>query len=223
MRKTGLLVLCLIGLAPFASSSGTYQPPAVASAPGAYAPYQTMVDGLFVLEVSLDKHGQIRRVYALRDPGAMLNAAKTSLRSWKFTPALKNGQPAAGDMTVAFLYRPPNYGNAGAVPPKDFPPVLPQTKDEGRAASSYVPVGIVAFDYPAYPVNSVAWGSVIVQLTVSQSGEIQQVEFLHRMAGFDDFVLDALKKWRFQPSSLEDKPVPAKIAIAFIFQPSPSE
>lgn len=217
------LMLCLMALAPLASSSGTYQPPAVTSAPDAYAPYQTMQDGLFVLKVSLNKHGQIRHLDVLRDPGAMLGAVKNSLQSWKFSPALENGQLEAGNMTVVFVYRPANYGNAGAVPPKDFRPVVPQALAETRKGLSFAPIGIVSFDYPIYPANSIAWGSVVVQLTVLPSGEMQGIGFLHRMKGFDDFVLDALKEWRFQAATVEGKPVPSKTAIAFIFQPPSSQ
>jgi TonB family protein len=121
-------------------------------------------------------------------------------------------------MIVSFVYRPPNYGNAAAVSPKDFAPVLPANQSNPSEHGNYVPVGILSFAYPAYPVNSVAWGSVVVQLTVEGSGDVKGVEFLHGMVGFNNLVSDALRKWRFQAATFDGKPITSKTVIAFVFQ-----
>jgi TonB family protein len=121
-------------------------------------------------------------------------------------------------MTVSFVYRPPNYGNAAAVAPKAFAQVVPPDQPESSGQGNYVPVGVLSFAYPAYPVNSVAWGSVVVQLTVDGSGDVKTVEFLHGMAGFNNLVSDALKKWRFQAATFNGKPVASKTVVAFICQ-----
>lgn len=210
-----------MGLSRPASSQRTYNPPEVVSAGDAYIPYQVVVDGLFVLEVSFDEDGKIKKVDALRDPGAMLGATKTSVRSWKFQPASKEGKSAPSRMTVSFVYRPANNGSVGAVPPKDFSPVLPADQSESTAHVNYVPVGVLSFAYPEYPAHSVAWGSVVVQFTVDESGAVKDVDFLHSMEGFNSLVSDVLKKWRFQAATFNRKPITSKTAIAFVFQ-SPS-
>jgi len=38
------------------------------------------------------------------------------------------------------------------------------------------------------------------------------------MAGFNDFALHALKRWRFRAAAFQGKPVTAKTVVAFIFQ-----
>jgi TonB family protein len=220
MKKSLLVTLfSVICLWPLTLAQQTYEPPEVTSAGDAHVPYQVVMDGLFVLDVGLSDEGEIRRIEALRDPGSMLGAAKTSVRAWKFQPASENGKPRASRLTVAFLYRPANRGNAVAVPPKDFVPVIPSDQsDDG----DYVPVGISSFAYADYPVNSVAWGSVVVQVSVNTAGDVKDVNFLHRMASFDNLVLDALKKWKFHAAILRGKPVTSKTVIAFVFQPPPS-
>jgi TonB family protein len=215
----GIGFLLLVGLSGPASPQQTYKPPAVASAGDVYVPYQVVVDGLFVLDVSLGDDGAIQKVDSLRDPGAMLGSAKTSVRSWKFQPASKGSSSAPSRMTVSFLYRPPTGGLSSAVPPKDFSPVLPPDQPESSEHDNYVPVGVLSFAYPEYPVNSVASGSVVVQLTVDSSGEVKGVDFLHRMEGFNSFVSEALKKWRFQAATFNGKPITSKTVIAFAFQP----
>jgi hypothetical protein len=82
---------------------------------------------------------------------------------------------------VSFVYCPSNYGIGGPVPPKHFSPVLPPSQSEPSDHGDYVPVGVLSFAYPEYPVNSVARGSVVVQLTVDSSGEVKGVDFLHGM------------------------------------------
>lgn len=95
-----------------------------------FSPDQVVLDGLFVFDVSLDQDGAIQKVRALRDPGAMLGAAKTSVRQWKFEPASKEGKAAPSRMTVSFAYCPSNYGIGSPVPPKHFFPVLPPNQSE---------------------------------------------------------------------------------------------
>jgi TonB family protein len=198
-----------------------YKTAEVTSAGDAYVPYQVVVDGLFILDVSLNDDGTVREIRALRDPGAMLGAAKISVDGWKFQPASREDKSIPSRMTVSFVYRPPSYGNAGAFPPRDFSPVLPPNQPERSKHGNYVPVGVLSFAYPEYPVNGVAWGSVVVQLTVDSSGDVRDVDFLHKMAGFDSLVADALKKWKFQAATFNGNPTTSKTVIAFVFQ-SPS-
>ena len=180
--------------------------------------YQVVVDGLFVPDVFFDRDGTIEKIDALSDRGAMLGAARTSVRGWKFSPASKDGKAIPSRMTVSFLYRPPNYGNAGVVPSKSFSPVLPSDQSDSPH-DKYVPLGILSFAYPEYPVNSVISGSVVVQVTVDGSGDVKDVEFLHGLANFNNFVSAALKHWRFQAATFNGKPITSKTVIAFAFQP----
>ena len=214
--------LCLILFSAIVLSPGmadqTFVPPAVTSAGDAYIPYQNQIvtDGLFVLDVGISEAGKIQQIEALRNPGSIVEAAKVSLRGWKFHPASEDGKPTASRLTVAFLQPPTIYIGIRAVPPKDFVPVIPP--DHSNGGSQFVPVGILSFDYPDYPVNSVAWGSVVVQVTIDSAGEVKDVNVLHGKAGFNDFALDTLKKWRFRAATLRGKPVTSKAVVAFIFQ-----
>ena len=122
-------------------------------------------------------------------------------------------------MTLSFLYRPQSYTKR--VPPKGFSPVLSHDQSES-AHGNYVPVGILSFAYPDDPVNSVASGPVVVQVTVDGAGDVKGVEFLHGMEPFNEFVSAALRRWRFQAATFNGKPITAKTVIAFAFQPPPS-
>jgi TonB family protein len=211
-------LLLMLGLPRPTLAQQPYTPAEVASTGDAYIPYHVIFDGLLVLDVSLDEDGHTHRIDALRDPGSMLDAAKTSVRGWKFHAASRNGKPESSRIAVSYVYRPPNNGVAAAVPPKDFSPVIPTDASESGEPNGYVPAGIVSFAYPDYPINSAASGSVVVQLTVDESGEVKNVDFLHGMANFNNLVSDALKKWRFQAATFKGTPTTSKTVIAFIFQ-----
>jgi hypothetical protein len=157
MRKVPLVMLpCIIWFWPSTFAQQTYRPPEVTSAGDAYTSYNIVFDGLFVLDIGLSDEGDIRRIGALGDPGSMLGAAKTTVHSWKFQPASEGSKPRASRLTVAFVYRPANYGAAGAVPPKDFAPLIPSAQSD-TGSDDYIPVGIFSFAYPDYPINSVVW------------------------------------------------------------------
>jgi hypothetical protein len=192
--KKGLVLFLLIGFSWPVSAQPNYKAARVTSSGDAYIPFQVMIDGFFVFDVHVNDDGTVERIDALRNPGAMPGAAKTSISSWKFQSASKNQQPVPSRMTVSFVYRPPNYGNAAAVAPKAFARVVPPDQPESPEHGNYVPVGIVSFAYPAYPVNSVAWGSVVVQLTVDDSGDVKAVEFLYGMVGFNNLVSEPFGK-----------------------------
>jgi TonB family protein len=222
-RSLVIGAVLLVCVARPISAQQAYEPSEVTSAGDAYAPYQVLFDGLFVLDVFLDRDGDVQRINALRDPGSMLGAAKKSVQMWKFQPASKEGKSAPSRMTVSFVYRPPNYGIAAPVPPKGFSPVLPPDHSDPSVHCNYVPAGVLSFSYPEYPVNSLSWGSVVVQLTVDGSGRITGIDFLHGMDEFNNLVSKALKAWRFQPATFNGVSITSKTVIAFVFQPPISD
>jgi hypothetical protein len=81
-RRLIIVILLFIGLSwqspIFAEPS--YKPARVTSAGDAYVPFQVMIDGFFVFDVLLNDDGTVKQIDALRNPGAMPGAAKTSMR-----------------------------------------------------------------------------------------------------------------------------------------------
>ncbi|MGC1188468.1 MAG: energy transducer TonB [Candidatus Acidiferrales bacterium] len=219
-RAAGILSL-LTALATAGLAQITFKPPEVTSVTDAYRIDARVVDGFVVLDVSIDATGAVSGTAALRDPGAMAHEAEASIRKWGFRPASGSSGPIPSEMTAVFVYRPRSY----AQPPRDFKPVLPESPADS-ADPDYIPPGIISVGYPKYPENSVAAGSVIVQVTVDRAGSAESTKVLRMMGGpFTALATDALGKWRFQAATLRGKPVASKIAVAFIFQAplAPSE
>jgi TonB family protein len=206
-------------LLPCVFAQQAYSPTEVTSADDVYTPYNVVFDGLFVLDVGIGDDGNVRGIEFLRNPGSMPVDAKSSLQNWKFQPASEDGKTKASRMTVAFVYRPGNNQTFGAASSKEFTPVNPSASSDDIG---YVPVGILSFAYPEYPINSVASGSVVLQATVDSTGDVKSVKILHPMAGFDGLAQAALRKWRFSSATLHGKAVTSKVVLAFIFQSPPS-
>ncbi len=216
LRQLGGLLILIGCLAVAALANAVFRAPQVTSVTDAYLPYEVVFDGLVVLDVSLDRRGEVIGTEAMRDPGAMVPAAVTSVRTWKVRPGILGTATIPSEMTAVFVYRPRPNGPAAPVPPKDFKPVLPHPHTDETI--DYVPAGIISFTYPDYPVNSVAWGSVIVQITVNSEGRIESTEVLRGMEPFTELAVDSLRNWRFQAATLHGKPVSSQLPIAFIFQ-----
>ncbi len=171
-----------------------------------------MIDGIFILDVHLDARGKVVRIDALRNPGAMLSAAVASVRRWTFLPAKMNGRPTDSAMIVAFVYRPANSGFAGDAAPR-IRKIVP------AAVGPYRPPVVDAVAYPQYPVNSVAWGSVVLDLGIAPTGAVRALTILHAQPPFASFARSAARTWKFSAATFGGRAINSAVAIAFIFQP----
>jgi TonB family protein len=229
-NSVNVAILALIlSLPAVVSADDSFKPAEALSVTDAYSVLlyttsQIVPDAFVALDLCVSSKGSIERVDVLRDPVSMGKIAASSVRTWKFRPASQEGAAVDSQVPIVFVYRPPNFGSLG--PPNGMTPinvksVIAEQNCESKAAG-FVPAKILAAAYPDYPVNSVAWGSVVIQVAVDAGGNMRRTEVLRAMPSFTQFALAALKKWRFQPGTLDGQPVASKVIIAFVFQtPSP--
>lgn len=212
-RKTHswvLLALLLIGSGGIEAQE-TYRPAEVTVAESFEPPWNIITPGISVLDVSLDATGHLASVDVLREVPLLTNAAESALQSRKFKPASVAGKQQPSDLLVAFVLPP-----AAAFPPY---PVFSPLSPKSGSVSRYAPPGIVSASYAQYPVNSVVSASVIIQVAVGADGNATSWQAIRGLDPFTRFALEAAKKWRFRPATLDDRPVRSNLAIDFIFQP----
>ena len=94
---------------------------------------------------------------------------------------------------------------------------LAQKKQEERAPVFEPPEVVFTAD-PIYPYNSIAQGSVIVQLSIGAGGELDAVQVLRDLPSLTVEVEKAVKKWRFKPATLDGKPVRSTMTASFTFR-----
>ncbi len=64
------------------------------------------VQGLVIIEATIDSRGQVQAARVLRSDSALLNdAALTAVQQWTYTPTLLNGVPTSVIMTVTVHFR----------------------------------------------------------------------------------------------------------------------
>src|ERR1700739_413264 len=114
-----VLVLALTSAA--IAQAPTYQP--VGLARSGQIPYQpnTITPGLVTLEVNVDATAAILKIVSVRDVPPLTDAARTAVNTWKFTPAVKEGQRLSGVTRVNVVFNPFNPGDV-SIPNKPLPP-----------------------------------------------------------------------------------------------------
>jgi len=196
-----------------ALAQDSFEPAEVISATDVQYPNGSVANGVVVVDVSLDSKGDITGVDVLRDIASLTPVAISSVKAWKFNPAFAEGRPQASEVRVVFAFRP----HALMAAPPSFAPVLTKRDSSPDEKSGYIPAGIVAGPHPQYPINAAALGAVVVQVRVNALGKIEQVKAIRDFYPFTQFALSAARKWQFQAATLDGKPIPSNVAIAFVF------
>jgi outer membrane biosynthesis protein TonB len=165
----------------------------------------------------LDTAGKIQNVQVLRDVPPLSSAAQSAIQSWTFAPATRNGQAVSARLSVSVVFNP---FNPGAVSIEGLRVSLPPTPP-GPEDSDFNPPQITAGQFAIYPVNSIAFGTVILDLTIDKSGGIAKVHVIRGVPSLTPQSIKAVKSWEFRAATYKDQPVASHMVVAFVF-PSPA-
>jgi TonB family protein len=64
--------------------------------------------GTVKLEVTIGTNGIVRSVIALSGPGLLVEAARSAVRQWRYTPSLLNGKPVESQINVSVVFHLPS-------------------------------------------------------------------------------------------------------------------
>lgn len=81
-------------------------------------------------------------------------------------------------------------------------------------------VRYVAPEYPEVAKQAHVAGIVIAELTVSPEGDVTDAHILRSIALLDQAALDAVKQWKYTPTTLNGVPVPIIITVTVNFTPT---
>lgn len=81
------------------------------------------------------------------------------------------------------------------------------------------PPSIVSSAEAAYPLHSVAWGTVVLELSLDESGAITNIRVVRGIPSLTESAERSAREWKFQPAQFEGRPVPSKVPVAFSFVP----
>ena len=88
---------------------------------------------------------------------------------------------------------------------------------EQPSTPSYEPPTVVSTVEPVYPALAIGSGTIVLEVSIDAAGEIQDVKVIKDTGGFKPQSLDAIKQWKFKPATLNGKPIPSVLPVAFSF------
>jgi TonB family protein len=70
-----------------------------------------------------------------------------------------------------------------------------------------------------YPLQSVASGTVVLEVALDDAGKITDVRVVRGIPSLTESADRSIRQWKFQPAHLNGEPVHSKMAVAFSFVP----
>jgi outer membrane biosynthesis protein TonB len=189
-----------------------FVPPDVVTAGEIPYPPDSIASGIVTLSIDLDAAGQIRNVQVLRDIPSLTDPSISAVKSWTFTPGKLEGKPVASSLNVSVVFNPGNLQTHDftLAPLQPTPPPNPP---------GYLPPEIAAASYANYPMNSVAMGTVVLDATISKSGEIKRLLPIPSVPSLTSPAINAVKSWTLNAATFHGKAITSKLIIAFVFRP----
>jgi TonB family protein len=176
------------------------------------------IQGEVWLNGIIEKNGLLSglRVTKSLDPTLGLDeAAVSAAGKWRFKPGTKDGQPVrvAVQLILEFRLKPgqPAGAEFGVGAEKEGTPglVLPALKIK------------VDPTYTSDALRAKLQGTVKVEAVVEADGtvgEARVVDSLDQVFGLDEAALAAVKKWQFQPGTIDSRPVRVLVALVLEFR-----
>jgi Gram-negative bacterial TonB protein C-terminal len=212
----GLLALTAAAAVPAVPPGrAIFLPPDVKSASDIPFPVTSMAAGVVSLLLTLDGSGQIQTTQVLRDFPSLTNVVQTAVQGWRFSPASHGAKHVPANLSVSAVFNPYNPGGASFQTLSLAPPAFTPVPAPGGPA--YIPAQIVSASFAQYPVNSVAWGTVVLDVSINSAGLATNVHAIRKVASLTAPSINAVQMWSFNPASLDGQPVASTLVVAFVF------
>ncbi len=203
MRTVVLAIVCSTLAVPL----GAGEPPRLTRAGVSPAPWGVQSGGLVACGVTLDASGAVGSVDVVQDVapyGARLRDDIVS--SWRFEPGREDGRPVGTQVLVLAFFRPP----ALAIQT----PSSPLYKTTRGPEDLPWPTDVTA---PPYPSNATGSAKVVMEVDVSDQGQVASARVLAAGSAFDGVAVDTIKAWTFRPAVRANRPVASRAFVVFSF------
>jgi outer membrane biosynthesis protein TonB len=214
MSAVGVVVLALSPAVAKAQNGGKFVAPKLVTAGEISYPMNSNSPGIVTLQVNLDGKANIQSVQVVRDVPPLTSAAQAAVQGWSFTAATQNGNGVPSSIRVTAVFNP--FNPAGVALPS---PVLGPAAISGSAP--YIPAQVRSASYATYPPNSVAFGTLVLDLKIGGGGSVKNVTVVRGVAALTGSAITAVRTWGFGPATKDRKAVESHMVVAFVF-PSPA-
>jgi hypothetical protein len=175
-------------------------------------PLNTRTPGFVSLNAILDSSGSLQDTVLVRDVPPLTDAVKNSLKSWQFSPAMENGQAANGVVQIDVAFNPFNPSGVGL-------PGAPLQAPDATNLGNFHPASLQNASYATYPPNTVAYGTVVLQVHVGSDGKVHKITPIGGKAELSTPSVAAAKTWSFTSATYKGKNVGSDVVVVFVFAP----
>jgi TonB family protein len=178
-------------------------------------PVNASTTGLVAVDIGVDASGNLRNVKVVQDVAPLTGAIVAAVKTWAFSAAQLNGSAVGGRIRVNAVFNPFNPGGVG-IPSGGLQPEEPT-----GGAGAFVPARVTSAKYANYPVNTVEFGTVVLDVHVGKSGKVEGVKVIRGADPLTTAGSAAVKSWKFAAATYEGNAVSSRVVVAFVF-PSPA-
>lgn len=100
-----------------------------------------------------------------------------------------------------------------------WPGLRSAQQEAGAAQARFDPPSVVSAAQAIYPLDSVASGTVVLEVSLDETGKITGVRVVQGIPSLTVEAQRSIRKWRFRPARLNGENVPSKFSAAFTFVP----
>lgn len=201
------IVVPAIVCSTLAVSLAAGEPPHLTRAVVSPAPWGAQSGGLVACVVTLDAGGAVGSVDLVQDVAPYGGRLRDDIRSsWRFEPSREDVRPSGTQVLVLGLFRPP----ALAIQT----PASPRYKTTRGPEGLPWPTDVTA---PPYPSNARGSATVVMEVDVSDKGQVASARVLAAGSAFDAVALDTVKAWTFRPAVRANRPVASRVFAVFSF------
>jgi len=222
MRVTGAIVFVVMAMlfadearAQSSSSGEAYKSAGITSASDIAYPANASTTGLVAVDASVDSSGSVQNVKVVQDMPPLTEPVVAAVKGWSFSGAQLNGSAVAGRLRVNVVFNPFDPGGVG------LPSGALQPEEPAKGAGIFVPARVTSARYAKYPVNTVEYGTVVLDVHVGKSGKVDRVNVVRGTDPLTTAASVAVKSWKFAAATYEGNAVGSHVVVAFVF-PSPA-
>lgn len=188
---------------------------------------QARIEGQVVLNVRLNKYGEIANISLISGHPMFVRTAIEAVKQWRYKPYLVNDEPVEVETMVRLTFSPPSEQSAHGVVADtpmeaDLPPgaVHPAQPGRVRVAAGVEQGLLIRRVQPLYPPDAREQhiqGTVILLAIISKEGNIDYVQLISGHPDLAAAAIDAVKQWQYRPYLLNGSPVKVETQIQVNF------
>jgi len=183
-----------------------------------------------VLHATITTDGTVKDVTVVSGDPILTGPAIEAVRQWRYVPSIKDGKAVESHSIIKVAYI---LGN-GVSLPEDAAPDVPREPQEDviqeveRGEVFQLMCHCVTFPKALYAPNpeyseaakkTKFEGDVLLGVLVGTDGRPRSTWIVHTLGrGLDEKAIEAVRQWRFQPSTKDGEPVAVVINLGLRFQ-----